>query len=205
MTLLTLTSNCRKTYKVLYIFCFYLFLQKRLPDFFEPLTFDKTSKNDGLTSILTYFYQKSGRGVLCRTPPPSGRFYCIYRPSERGRSPAGLWSSVRAEPVKNSNQFPAAGRIECGGRQVLSWARSLTLSKWTAGAHRSGEFSETGGLYSVVTHHTRYSLRRRSLAIGQKVRFTFASPGLQRRQGKPVQLELNEVQSIGPLMVFRFF
>jgi hypothetical protein len=58
-------------------------------------TSDMTSKNDVLMSILTYFRQKSGRGVPCRTPPPSARFYCIYRPPEQGRSPAGPWSAVR--------------------------------------------------------------------------------------------------------------
>ncbi len=30
-----------------------------------------------------------------------------------------------AAPVKNSNQFPVASRVQCGGRRVLSGARSL--------------------------------------------------------------------------------
>ncbi len=54
------------------------------------------SKNDVLTSILTYFRQKLGRGVACLTPPPpSTWFYCYYRSPEAGRCPTGQWSAVR--------------------------------------------------------------------------------------------------------------
>ncbi len=97
-------------------------------------TSDMTSKNDGLTCILTYFCHKSGHCVPCQTPPPSARFYCIYRPPERGRSPAGPWSAVRCGASQQSSQFPVPGHVECGWRWVLSRAHSLVLSKWTAGA-----------------------------------------------------------------------
>ncbi len=82
-------------------FFFDLFLQKRLPDLFELLTWPQK---------MTF-------------KRPFWRFFV--------RNPAAAFP---AEPEKNSNQFPVAGRVECGGRRVLSRARSLALSKWTAGA-----------------------------------------------------------------------
>jgi hypothetical protein len=119
-----------------------------------------TSKNDVLSSILTYFCQKSGHGILYRTPPlPPGFTAYTDHPSE-GEVPLGRGPQYGAAPVINSNQFPVAGRVECGGRGFsVGPALSLFLSGQQA-PHRSGEFSETGGLYSAVTHHTRHSLQR---------------------------------------------
>ncbi len=119
-----------------------------------------TSKNDVLTSILTYFRQKLGRGVPCQTPPLPLGFTAITDHLRPGEVPPGSGPQYGAAPVKNSNQFPVAGRIECGGRRVLSWARSLSLLTGQQALLQSGEFSETGSLYTVVTHHTHYSLRR---------------------------------------------
>jgi hypothetical protein len=64
-----------------------------------------------------------------------------------------------------------------------------TLSLFLSGQqapHRSGEYPETAGLYSGVTHHTRHPLLQfrphRSAAIGQKVRSTFTSTRSVTRQ-----------------------
>ncbi len=114
-----------------------------------------TSKND----VLTYFRQKSGCGVPCRTPP-SAQFYCYYRSPEAGRSPARQWSAVRCGASQKFHSVFGRGPRRVWGERALSWARSLSLYNWTAGAAPIWEFSKTGGLYSAVTHHTRYSLRR---------------------------------------------
>ncbi len=66
--------------------------------------------------------------------PPSSLFYCCFGTTEGGRSPAWLQSKVRHGARQYSNQFPVPGCAECRGWQVLSQARFLTLSKWTAGA-----------------------------------------------------------------------
>jgi hypothetical protein len=59
---------------------------------------------DVLMDILTIFCQKSGCGASLPTPPSTSQ---------------------------HSNQFPVAGRVECGGWRVHSRAYSLALSKWT--------------------------------------------------------------------------
>ncbi len=96
-------------------------------------TSDMTSQNDVFTSILMFFCQKSGRGDILPTPPLP-QFYCVYRPPEGGRSPAGLWSAVRCSASQHLNQFPVAGRVECRGWRVLSRACSLSLSYCIAGS-----------------------------------------------------------------------
>jgi hypothetical protein len=64
-------------------------------------------------------------------PPPSARFYFVYRPH----------------------------RVGGGGGSSVGPALLLFLSVQQA-PHQSGEFPETGGLYSAVTHHTRHPLLR---------------------------------------------
>ncbi len=94
---------------------------------------DVTSKNNVLTSILTYFCQKSGRGKTLLIPP----FYLVLlllQPPEGRRSPTGLWSAVRCGASQHSNQFPVPGRIQGERLQVLSWVSSLTLYNRTADA-----------------------------------------------------------------------
>jgi hypothetical protein len=93
-----------------------------------------TSENDVLTDFLTIFHQKSGRGTTLLTPPPSAS--------------------------QHSNQFPVTGRVECGGGGFVVGPLSLSLSKWTLVAHRSGHVLETASLHSAVTHHTYSSLRK---------------------------------------------
>jgi hypothetical protein len=66
-------------------------------------------------------------------PLPPGFTANTDHPSE-GEVLLGSGLQYGAAPVINSNQFPVAGHVECGGRRVLSWACSLALSKWTAGA-----------------------------------------------------------------------
>jgi hypothetical protein len=70
---------------------------------------------------------------LLRHPadPPSARFYCYYRPPEGGRSPAGLWSTVRCCASHYIDWFLVLGSGECRGLRVRSWATSVALSKWT--------------------------------------------------------------------------
>jgi hypothetical protein len=57
--------------------------------------------------ILTIFCQKSDRSTTLPTPPSVSQ---------------------------HTNQFPVAGRVECGGWRVRSRVYSLALSKWTVGA-----------------------------------------------------------------------
>jgi hypothetical protein len=73
-------------------------------------------------------------------PVPPGFTAHTDHPSE-GEVPPGHGLQYGAAPVKNSDQFPFTGRVECGGRRVLSWAHSLALSKWTAGAAPIGGIS----------------------------------------------------------------
>ncbi len=94
-------------------------------------------------------------------PPPlqPGFTANTDHPSE-GEVPPGRGPQYGAAPVINTNQFPVAGRVECGGGGFsVGLALSLFLSGQQA-LHRAGEFSKTGSLYSVITHHTRHSLRR---------------------------------------------
>jgi hypothetical protein len=110
-------------------------------------------------SILTFFSSE----VRPRRPLPNSPLspgFTVYTDHlSTGEVPPGRGPQSGAA-VKNSDQFPVAGRVECGGRRVLSRARSLTLSKWTVGATPIWGLSQTGGLYSAVTHHTRHPLLR---------------------------------------------
>jgi hypothetical protein len=73
------------------------------------------------------------RRPLPNPPLPPG--FTVYTDHlSAGKVPPGRGPQSGAAPVINSNQFPVAGRVECGGRRVLSGAGSLALSKWTAGA-----------------------------------------------------------------------
>ncbi len=113
-----------------------------------------TSKSDFLTSILTYFRQKSDRGVPCRTPPfhPVLLHIQTTRALEKSRGPC---SAVRCSASKKFQSVSGRGppRVRGGGGFSVGSALSPLLN-------RSGEFPKTGGLYSAVTHRTCYPLRR---------------------------------------------
>jgi hypothetical protein len=66
--------------------------------------------------------------------PPSNSVLLLLQTTGGQRSPARLWSAAQHRASQDSNQFLIPGGAECGSWQVLSWARSLALSKWTAGA-----------------------------------------------------------------------
>jgi hypothetical protein len=96
-----------------------------------------TSKNDILTSILTFFCQK-----FCH--PSSERFYCYYRPPERWRSPAGPWSACSAAPVNIPISFwsrPRRVRGEAGSRSgrflALSQCSNVAAPFWADSQDRS--------------------------------------------------------------------
>ncbi len=78
------------------------------------------------------------------------------------RNPAASLPCRPCSPFANqhSNQFPVAGRVECGGG---GFAVGPIISLFISGPlapHWSGHVPETGSLYSTVTHHTCYSLLR---------------------------------------------
>jgi hypothetical protein len=87
-------------------------------------------------------------------PLPSTQFYCYYRPPEGGRSPARLWSAVWHGASLNTTRFPVPG---CGESRGCGFAVGPGLLLFLSGPlalQRSGQVSETGRLYSAVTHHT---------------------------------------------------
>jgi hypothetical protein len=94
----------------------------------------------------------------CR-PPPSARFYCYYRPPEVGKSPARLWSAVWCSTSHYTDRFPVLVCGECGGCWFTVGPGLSLFCSGPLALHWSGHVPKTGGLYSVVTHHTRYSLR----------------------------------------------
>ncbi len=115
-----------------YFIFFYLFLQKRLPYLFELFFLHDLKKWLFDVHFDVFSSEVRLRRPLLHPPlPPSFTGYTDH-PSEAevllGRGP-----QYGAAPVINSNQFPVAGRVVCGGRRVLSWVCSLALSKWTAG------------------------------------------------------------------------
>ncbi len=127
LTLETLTSNSGQNY-VLYVefFKIDLILQKRLANLYEHQTLRQK-----MMFWLPFWHFFIRRSVSTRPPylPASDQFCCHFRPPERGRSPAGLWSAVRCGVSQHSNQFLVSGHLECGGRRVLSRAGlSLFLS-----------------------------------------------------------------------------
>ncbi len=75
-----------------FIFFLYLFLQKRLPDLFELLTWPQKMMFWHLFWCISV---RSKAAESSAAPPPSARFYWIYSRFERGRSSAGPWSAVR--------------------------------------------------------------------------------------------------------------
>jgi hypothetical protein len=87
----------------------------------------------------------------CWPLPPSSRLYCYYRPSEGGRSPAGLWLQVRCCPSQHSSQFSVPGLVECEG--AGSQFHYLALSKWTVALHPSGQIPETVVLYDTPSKY----------------------------------------------------
>jgi hypothetical protein len=124
-----------------------------------------TSKNDVLTSILTFFCQMFCRGA---TIPTSrlGPVLLFYRPPQHGRSPAGPWSAVRCGARQHSYQFLVPGRVERRGRQVYSRV-SLYLSKVIL-PHRSGRIPETAALYYTSATYRRGEFTPRESEVKTK-------------------------------------
>jgi hypothetical protein len=78
-----------------------------------------TSKNDVLTSILTFFCQKSGRGDILLTPPPFRLvLLCIQTTQEREKS---RWAVVHSAVQRQSTFQSVSGR---GPRRVRGVAGS---------------------------------------------------------------------------------
>ncbi len=118
-----------------------------------------TSKNDVLLDFLTYFSSvvRQWRATL-PTPPLLLGFTALQ--TIRGWEKSS-WAMV-CNPAWHQSEYwsvsgPGLWRVQGGGGFVMAW--SLALSKWTVGAARSGQVSETSRLYSAVTHHTRYTLQ----------------------------------------------
>jgi hypothetical protein len=88
-----------------------------------------TSKNDVLTSILTFFHQKPSRSGTLLTSTPFLRFYCFYRPLEHRRSPALPWCAVRCGASQHIPVSLRSQAVKSRGGRVLIGACSLTLSK----------------------------------------------------------------------------
>jgi hypothetical protein len=90
---------------------------------------------------------------------PSTRFYCYYRPPEDGRSPAGLWFTVRRGTSHLTYRFPVLGCVEWGGGGGFAVRPLLLLNiSGPVAPHRSEQVPKTGRLYSAVTHHTHNPL-----------------------------------------------
>jgi hypothetical protein len=139
------------------LYFFYLFLQKRLPDLFELMTWPQ--KMTFWHPFWHIFVRNQAAASPAEPPLPPG-FTAYTDHLSAGEVPPGHGPQSGAAPVKNSNQFPVAGRIECGwGGFSVVLALSLFLSGLLA-PHRSGHVPETDGLYSAVSHHTHNSLRR---------------------------------------------
>jgi hypothetical protein len=79
-TLYFFTYSCKNVFHIFLNFFFYM-----------------TSKNDFLTSILTYFRQKSGCGVLCCTPPFRPVLLDIQTTQVRQKS---CWAVVRSTVLR---------------------------------------------------------------------------------------------------------
>ncbi len=122
-------------------------------------TSDMTSKIMFWHPCWRIFVRRLAAASSAAPPLPPGFTAYTDHPS-KGEVPPGRGSQYGMAPVKNSNQFLVAGLVECGGGGFsVGPALSLFLSGQQA-PNRSGEFSKTGGIYSAVTHHTRYSLPR---------------------------------------------
>ncbi len=119
-----------------------------------------TSKNDVLTSILTYFCQKPGCSVPCQTPPFCLVLLLLQITWRREKS----CRAVVRSPVRRQNKFQSVSgrgprRVRGGGGFSVGPTLWLLLSGQQA-PHRSRKFPQTRGLYSAVTHHTRHPLPR---------------------------------------------
>ncbi len=103
----------------------------------------ETSSKYFLTSDMTskimfwrpcdVFFQKSSRGATLSTPPSFG-FTANTDHLSMGEVPLGPWSTVLCSASQHFGQFLVPGRSECGGRLILSWARSLALSNLSTDA-----------------------------------------------------------------------
>ncbi len=87
-----------------------------------------TSKNDILMSNLMFFHQKSSCCGTLLTPHfrPVLLLLQTTWALEKSRRP---WFAVQCHASQHSSRYLVPGHGECGGKQVLSWAHSLALSK----------------------------------------------------------------------------
>jgi hypothetical protein len=118
-----------------------------------------TSKYDVLTPFLTYFHKKSSRGATLPTPHPSAWFYCYFTDHPRlgeVRPSCGRQSGVA--PVRIPTGFRSRAVESVGGGRFAAKPGLLLFLSWLLALHWSSQFSETGRLYSTVTHHTRNTL-----------------------------------------------
>ncbi len=125
-TSITLTSNYGKNSYILDFF--YLTCSWRNV-FLIFLNFWNGIKKSWVDIHLRYFCQKSSRSPTLSTSP-----LLLLKTTWGHEKTLWLWSAVQRGASQNSNQFLVPGRVEFRGCPVLSWARSLALSKWTAGA-----------------------------------------------------------------------
>ncbi len=90
-----------------------------------------TSKNDVLTSILTFFRQKFCRdATLLPSPLPTG-FTAVMDHTSAGEVPPGRGPQCGAAPIKfRSVSCPGPRRVR--GVADSESGRSLTLSQWTS-------------------------------------------------------------------------
>jgi hypothetical protein len=147
-------------------------------------TSDMVSKNDVLMSTLTFFvrsFVRSNSAIF----PASDWFYCYYRSPEHGRSPAGLWSTVRSGTSQHSDQFLILGCVECGGRWVLSQASLLLFLNVVMLPHHSGQIPETAALY-----YTRAKNQERQVYTLWKRGPNQIDPGSLRTSWTTVELGL---------------
>jgi hypothetical protein len=106
-------------------------------------------------SILTFFHQKSSCGVTLLTPPFRSVLLLLQTPRVREKShPTGLWPTVLCNANQHSSQFLVPGHVECGERQILSRACSLSLSlTGQLVLHCSGKISETVALNDTLSKY----------------------------------------------------
>ncbi len=141
----TLTSNCRKTWWVLYLKkCF--FLQKHIANIF--LIHTQCQK----MTFRCSFYVMTSVVWLQPTPlPPLHVVFTVVSPPEGGRCPAWLWFAVRQAPVRILSSFWSRAMQGVGGVGFLDGpALSLFLNGLLT-PHCSGQIIKTGSLYSTVT------------------------------------------------------
>ncbi len=143
-------------------------------------TSDTTSKNDVLTSILTFFIRSRAKKTNCRPLPFRLVLLWIQTTWWREKSRRAV---VRSEVRRQSTfqSISAAGRVECEGWRVLSRACSLSLSYCIAAA---APFWADFRNHSALWHTTQipgevslHLLKARSKQNRPRYLTTFPDPG----------------------------